>query len=136
MQRVYVENVMREVKEIKVKENNNLEKKLETALFELADIMDEKNYIDCSKIKFGSYDCYKETKLGFSVDKCLIEEIDSLNDIGINTIGCCCGHAKSRGYIQVTPSHCDKMIELGYEQLSLDEYGNGEWCFKPKTFLS
>ncbi|HYF75269.1 MAG TPA: hypothetical protein VD757_01670 [Candidatus Nitrosocosmicus sp.] len=89
----------------------------------------------CKSICFGSYDCYEYSKSGVSVDGCLVGEINSLSNKGINTIGCCCGHGKKQGYIQVTPSHINLMLNLGYEQLPLDEEGNGEWCFKPKTIL-
>lgn len=87
----------------------------------------------CNKVEYGSYDCYADTKYGFSVDRCLVNEINSLNDDGIKTIGCCCGHRRQQGYIQVTPIYIPKMLWLGYEQLPVDEYGNGLWCFKPKT---
>ena len=87
----------------------------------------------CKNIKYGSYDCYKPTGNGFDADRCLISEINNLNANGIKTIGCCCGHGKKEGYIQVTPEHLEKMFKLGYEQLPIDENKNGEWCFKPKT---
>lgn len=89
----------------------------------------------CKNIGFGSYDCYEQTMNDVSVDGCLVGEINHLNNLGITTIGCCCGHGKRQGYIQVTPLHIEKMINLEYEQLPLDENGNGEWCFKPKTIL-
>jgi len=89
----------------------------------------------CINVGFGSYDCYEQTIDDVSVDSCLVGEINRLNNEGITTIGCCCGHGKKQGYIQVTPSHIEKMISLGYKQLSVDEYGNGGWCFKPKTVL-
>ncbi len=87
----------------------------------------------CKNIEFGSYDCYESTEYGFDVDSCLVGEINRLNADGIKTIGCCCGHGKQQGYIQVAPDFVDKMFELGYEQLSVDANGNGQWCFKPQT---
>ena len=39
------------------------------------------------------------------------------------------------GYIQVTSKDVQKMHELGYKQMPVDEYGNGQWCFVPKTYL-
>jgi hypothetical protein len=89
----------------------------------------------CENVRFGSYDCYEPTIYGFEVDGCLVGEINRLNNNGIKTIGCCCGHGKKQGYIQVSPEFIETMKELGYEQLPLDESGNGEWCFKPKTVL-
>lgn len=89
----------------------------------------------CKGIRFGNYNCYEETKLGVPVDGCLVGEINRLNNQGIITIGCCCGHGKKQGFIQVTPTHIPKMLELGYEKRPLDENVHGEWCFKPKTIL-
>jgi hypothetical protein len=89
----------------------------------------------CGEVKFGSYDCYESTKYGFDVDGCLVSEINRLNNLGIKTIGCCCGHGRKQGYIQVSPESIEDMKNFGYEQLPVDENGNGEWCFKPKTLL-
>ena len=91
--------------------------------------------VNCRDIAFGSYDCYEETKYGVSVDGCLVEEINRLNNNGIKTIGCCCGHGKAQGYIQVSPEFVQAMLTGGYEQLPLDKYGNGLWCFRPKAPL-
>ena len=77
----YIEGIPYEIKD------NNLSK----AFSDLIDIMNEPQCID---IDFGSYDCYEETDFGFSVDKCLVYEINQLNNMGIKTIGCCCGHGK------------------------------------------
>lgn len=90
--------------------------------------------VNCRHIDFGSYNCYEETKYGFSVDGCLVGEINHLNNNGINTVGCCCGHGRQEGYVQVAPEWIPKMIELGYEQTSPED-GNRYWCFKPKTSL-
>jgi len=89
----------------------------------------------CNKVRFGDYKCYSPTNYGFDVDMCLVPEINSLNAQGIKTIGCCCGHNKKYGYIQVTPNDCEKMEKLGYiRQPEKDEYC-GKWCFIPKTRL-
>lgn len=98
-----------------------------------------KNVLDCLKCsEIGTYDCYVEvpgTKI--YCDKCLATEIKLLNEMGIKTIGCCCGHGKGKdySYIQVAPECCEKMKELGYVQQPIDEYGNGQWCFEPKSVL-
>jgi len=34
-----------------------------------------------------------------AVDECLVDTIVSLNEAGLPTIGCCCGHGKENGYI-------------------------------------
>jgi hypothetical protein len=92
----------------------------------------------CKNSKVQEYTCEVSTRYGFGVDRCLEAEVVGLNNEGIKTIGCCCGnHADSKGnaYIQVIPKDISKMKELGYEQLPLDESGNGQWCFKPRSIL-
>lgn len=70
------------------------------------------------------------------VDTCLQAEItDLIRHHYIWTVGSCCGHGIKQAYIQVSDASVSKMIELGYEQLPLDKYGNGKNCFKPKTIL-
>lgn len=55
-------------------------------------------------------------KNGFiQIDNCLADEIDSLWSMGIHTRGCCCGHKKQFGYIEVERTDIPKMLELGYE---------------------
>lgn len=34
-----------------------------------------------------------------SIDSCLADIIQALNDVGIYTAGCCCGHGKDDGYL-------------------------------------
>lgn len=88
----------------------------------------------CENIPFGSYLCYETIEeLNICVDKCLVKEIKELNEIGIKTIGCCCGHGRLQGFIQVQRNYVSKMKELGYEEIPVDKNGNGKWCFKPKT---
>lgn len=92
-------------------------------------ILEAMAYLHCRNVGFGTYDCYDATKYGFDVDSCLVGEINRLNNQGIKTIGCCCGHGRRGGYIQVTPTDVDKMLEMGYEE-------EGErWCFKPRTSI-
>ena len=70
------------------------------------------------------------------VDTCLQTEIQTLiRQHGIWTIGSCCGHGVKQPFIQVAEHCVKKMIELGYKQLPIDENGNGENCFLPKTIL-
>lgn len=64
------------------------------------------------------------------VDKCLLEEIKSLVDSGVVTLGCCCGHGRVHGYIQVDHRSISKMNELGYERL-WNSFGS--IAFLPKT---
>jgi hypothetical protein len=58
-------------------------------------------------------DIYKDGKL--EIDKCLVEEIKYLWLSGVHTQGCCCGHGKATGFIQVERTDFSKMLELGYE---------------------
>jgi len=89
----------------------------------------------CRKTKYGSYECYEKAKNGADVDGCLVGEINKLNNAGITTIGCCCGHGKRQGFIQVSQDCTDKMLDMDYVQIKIDDYGNGKWCFIPKTKL-
>ena len=61
--------------------------------------------IHCRSVGYGTYDCYEDTIHGFSVESCLVGEVNNLVNRGIRTIGCCCGHGKDRPYIQVS-SEC------------------------------
>lgn len=49
------------------------------------------------------------------IDKCLVDEIKFLWWLGIHTRGCCCGHNKMIGFIQVERTDFAKMLALGYE---------------------
>lgn len=49
------------------------------------------------------------------IDKCLSEEIQYLWSQGIHTLGCCCGHNKKIGFIQVERTDFQKMLDMGYE---------------------
>lgn len=91
----------------------------------------------CKNIPYGSYVCYEIiSELNICVDGCLAIEIKELNQIGIKTIGCCCGHGKTSGFIQVQRNFVSKMKELGYKQIPVESNGNGKWCFEPKTKLN
>ena len=101
-------------------------------------------YDNCCKYSpIGEYRCYKHVKIkrGFlgdliAVDVGLAHEVDELiHKHGISTVGCCCGHGKMNAFIQVADQSVQKMHELGYKQLPVDEYGNGVNCFEPKTYL-
>lgn len=90
----------------------------------------------CENIPYGSYICYETiNELGINIDKCLVSEIKYLNKQGIKTVGCCCGHGKSQGYIQVQRGCGKKMELLEYKRLPVDENGNGYNCFKPKSTM-
>lgn len=70
------------------------------------------------------------------VDRCMIPELQSLWNRGIETGGCCCGHFEEDGFIQVFPEYEDAMRNLGYEKIppiEVDGQLMGEHAFKPKT---
>ena len=48
------------------------------------------------------------------VDACLAEYVQKMNDLGIITSGCCCGHGKSRPEILVSISSTVIMNREGY----------------------
>ena len=91
---------------------------------------------NCQEVEFGSYLCYaKVPDYDISCDKCLATEIRMLNDLGIRTIGCCCGHMRTQGYIQVEQNSVFLMEMLSYQQLPEAEDGSGKCCFAPKSVL-
>lgn len=49
-----------------------------------------------------------------AVDSCIAKEILWLNDNGVDTINCCCGHFRSNPEVIITPSSLQKAIKLGY----------------------
>lgn len=70
------------------------------------------------------------------VDTCLQNEIQGLiRKHGIWTIGSCCGHGVRQGFIQVADNCVEKMLELGYKPIPVDENENGANCFIPMTIL-
>jgi hypothetical protein len=48
------------------------------------------------------------------VDACLADLIVTLNEQGVRTTGCCCGHGKGPGSVTITPSSIERASELGY----------------------
>lgn len=89
---------------------------------------------ECCEV--GTYECcvyaFADGDKDVYVDRCLLEEIKGLVELGVVTLGCCCGHGKMPGYIQVD---CDyqsisKMYELGYKRL-WNQFGS--IAFLPKT---
>lgn len=92
--------------------------------------------VQCSEAGRGTHRCYAAVPgHNISCDRCLVTEIRMLNDAGIQTIGCCCGHGIDAGYIQVDPKYHDEMKWFGYTERKLDLFGNSLWCFIPKSVL-
>lgn len=63
------------------------------------------------------------------VDKCIAKEVARLRDMGIRTLGSCCGHGKLEPSIVVDERDDGRMEELGYE-LHVNEYGAHEFRAK------
>lgn len=85
-------------------------------------------------IKCNCSDDYKET---VGVDACLAEEIKSLWKQGIKTTGCCCGHGRNLGFIEVRDEYISEMEKLGYQHyIYEDEFGGAERkdAFIPKSY--
>lgn len=59
-----------------------------------------------------------------SVDECIAEEIEKLNNVyDIFTLSSCCGHGNA-GYIIVAGSDMKRMIDLGYNTVALKYLDN------------
>ena len=41
------------------------------------------------------------------IDRCLVSLIRAMNDAGIETNGCCCGHGQAIGWVKFAPDHDD-----------------------------
>ncbi len=77
-----------------------------------------------------------------SVDDCIADEIEKLNNVhGIFTLSSCCGHGNV-GYIIVAGSDMERMISLGYNTMALKYLDNDAeiegdrivmMAFKPKS---
>ena len=93
-----------------------------------------KNFI-IRNIILDENELYKNGKI--EIDDCIVEEIQSLWRLGIHTLGCCCGHNKNIGFIQVERTDLQKMLDLGYKWYHnyLEEFGGKERfdAFIPKS---
>lgn len=49
-----------------------------------------------------------------NVDSCIAEEVQRLNNVGIKTVGCCCGHGKQEPTVLVLEESLNEMKEMGY----------------------
>ncbi len=85
-------------------------------------------------IKYNFGDKLKEK---VSVDVCIADEIEQLWRKGIKTTGCCCGHGRDLGFIEVTQDCIPMMEELGYVHYIYEtQFGGAERkdAFVPKTY--
>lgn len=77
--------------------------------------------------KFIKCNCSDEYKDEIRVDMCVAAEVAWLWDKGIKTRGCCCGHGRELGFIQVTDNCIEQMRKLGYQNyIYADEFGGIE----------
>lgn len=78
-----------------------------------------------------------EYKESIRVDKCIAKEIEHLWSLGVVTLGCCCGHGRHLGFINVDEKSVPLMKELGYEHYIFEEeFGGTERkdSFIPKSY--
>lgn len=68
----------------------------------------------------------KKYKNSILVDECLADEIESLWNKGIRTTGCCCGHGKYLGFINVCQDDIEKMEHFGYQHYIFEDDFGGE----------
>ena len=88
---------------------------------------------------FITYNCDgKKYKTNILVDECLADEIENLWNKGIRTSGCCCGHGKYLGFINVCQDDdIEKMEHLGYQHYIFEDDFGGEKrkdTFIPKSY--
>lgn len=67
-------------------------------------------------------ECEKYSDLGMvALDYCLVHELESLWESGVKTVCSCCGHGSDVPCIVVKRDYCQKMKELGYQELYPEE---------------
>lgn len=49
-----------------------------------------------------------------AVDACIAEDVQRINDLGIWTLGCCCGHGKYFPHVLIHPSAVPLARSLGF----------------------
>lgn len=88
---------------------------------------------NCKNVEMGSYDNqvllgyypvmqdYYNNRIkaglsgyGIPVDRCIVAEVIELWEANIQTYGCCCGHNKVAGFINVGEEDFNKAITLGW----------------------
>lgn len=79
---------------------------------------------------------YKQARLkeGLSdkicIDPCIVDEVKELWSLGIETLGCCCGHNKAESFVNVHEKDIEKMLSLGYVQNHPDKSRNDTFKLK------
>ena len=70
-----------------------------------------------------------ETIREIMVDSCIADYVQQMNDLGIETIGCCCGHFRSPSTVLVDKGSEELMLQYQY---SFSRYGypDGTFCLE------
>lgn len=55
-----------------------------------------------------------------AVDACIAAEVQALNDAGVWTLDCCCGHGKAPASALIHPESVDTARALGYNPQPYD----------------
>lgn len=89
----------------------------------------------CKTVKIGTHECCVKTRLNFSCDLCLENELLSLQSKGVHTANSCCGHGNPAlaSILVVGEESEKKMRELGYEFLGDVGYRHTNW--RPKALF-
>jgi len=72
----------------------------------------------------------KKRKYVFGIDECMKDQIQFMNDIGIQTLACCCGHGKYPKTIVIKTEH-EEIIEF-YSGTKLGERKRNRYYKKDK----
>ncbi|WP_431785921.1 hypothetical protein [Paenibacillus lactis] len=91
------------------------------------------HFIKTMRVKWNAQHGTDISEEVITVDKCLVDEILELWDLGIRTTGCCCGHNKLPGYIGVIDEDIQKMISLGYVNVLNTTNPQRNDSFSPKS---
>ena len=72
----------------------------------------------CIGVEFGTYANQEAVTTPdgktVGIDRCVLNDVSNLWDIGLSTIESCCGHGKAPGYIAVSPDQHQQMLDLGW----------------------
>lgn len=98
------------------------------------------NKCNCRNVSCGSYDntiilgyypCmyeYRDNRSkaglpsnGIQVDKCIVDQVVFLWENNIRTLGSCCGHNRTQGFINVYPEDYDKALSLGFKPYQFED---------------
>jgi len=81
------------------------------------DYVFDAEWVECNekKIVTNWEDLEDIDRKGISIDRCIADEVDELNNkYNIRTTGSCCGHKASKGDISVKKEYKGQMLDLGY----------------------